>query len=487
MAASPTADVNEGEGISATKEGTVESPPLAQPPYSAFSPARKKFILSIVIAKAFIAPVSAGIYMPLLPTLAEDLNVSPTLINLTVTVFMLTFAVAPLLFASLSDARGRKPVYVLGLLIGIGANIALASAPAHYTSFMVLRVVQAFGGSALYSLGVGTVADIFEPKQRGRAISYYSLGPQLGPILGPAIGGAIAQRSTWRWTFGFLAIFGSFCLLVSLFLLPETLRSRVGNGAIHDGKSWIQWPSFSERAELKPGEIVPRRPSRRNILIFMKHPIIMLSCINVSILFGSYYCLSVTFPTVLQERYGFNSAEIGAAYLAPGLSMTCGSVICGHLSDWAHRRHLEKTKAKEAAPERRLHLQFIGTALFPIGVLIYGWLGNFSIGAPGVIISMAICGFAFSWTLSTNTTYVTLVQPGQAATLVALTSLLRNPAAAIGAAVIDTLARAEGFGWCFTGLAIFDLLSTAIALLNLAKGPSWRKAFKKKHGGSILR
>lgn len=69
---------------------------------------------------------------------------------------------------------------------------------------MVLRVVQAFGGSALYSLGVGTVADIFEPKQRGRAISYYSLGPQLGPILGPAIGGAIAQRSTWRWTFGFL-------------------------------------------------------------------------------------------------------------------------------------------------------------------------------------------------------------------------------------------------------------------------------------------
>lgn len=94
MAASPTANANEGEGISATKEGTVESPPLAQPPYSAFSPARKKFILSIVIAKAFIAPVSAGIYMPLLPTLAEDLNVSPTLINLTVTVFMLTFAVA---------------------------------------------------------------------------------------------------------------------------------------------------------------------------------------------------------------------------------------------------------------------------------------------------------------------------------------------------------------------------------------------------------
>ncbi|QSS59358.1 dityrosine transporter A [Histoplasma capsulatum] len=477
MAASSPADVNEEEGISAKKDGTTESPPVAQQPYSAFSAARKKFILSLVVAKAFIAPVSGSIYMPLLPVLTEDLKVSPTLINLTVTVFMLTFAVAPLLFASLSDARGRKPVYVLGLLIGIGANIALASAPAHYASFMILRVVQAFGGSALYSLGAGTVVDIFEPKQRGRAISYYSLGPQLGPILGPVIGGMIAQRSTWRWTFGFLAIFGSVCLLVSLFLLPETLRSRVGNGSIHDGKSWLQWPSFNKRAELTPREIATQRPSRRNIPIFMRHPIIMLSCINVSILFGSYYCLSVTFPSVLQERYGFNNAEIGLAFLAPGLGMTCGSVICGHLSDWARQRHLEKTKADEAAPEQRLHIQIIGTALFPIGVLLYGWLGNFGIGVAG--------GFAFSWTLSTNNTYVTLVAPGQAATLVALTSLLRNPAAAIGAALIDPLISAEGFGWCFTGLAIVDLSSTGIALLSLAKGSSWREAFEKTHGKSM--
>lgn len=94
MAASSPADVNEEEGISAKKDGTTESPPVAQQPYSAFSAARKKFILSLVVAKAFIAPVSGSIYMPLLPVLTEDLKVSPTLINLTVTVFMLTFAVA---------------------------------------------------------------------------------------------------------------------------------------------------------------------------------------------------------------------------------------------------------------------------------------------------------------------------------------------------------------------------------------------------------
>jgi len=50
----------------------------------------------------------------------------------------------------------------------------------------------------------------------------------------------------------------------------------------------------------------------------MKHPIIMLSCINTALLFGSYYCLAVTFPTVLEGRFGFRTVETGLSYLAPG-------------------------------------------------------------------------------------------------------------------------------------------------------------------------
>jgi MFS family permease len=93
-------------------------------------------------------------------------------------------------------------------------NVALAAAPAHYASLVVLRVLQAFGASSVMTLGAGTIADIYEPKFRARAISIFSLGPQLGPILGPVIGGAIIQRATWRWIFGFLGMVRSFCLNV---------------------------------------------------------------------------------------------------------------------------------------------------------------------------------------------------------------------------------------------------------------------------------
>lgn len=199
-------------------------------PYAAFSQAQKTVILAIVTCAALATFISADIYLPLLPKLAEVLNVSISMVNLTVTFFMLSFAVGvsrpelcmlykqadeerpnshmcvqkPLLHASLSDSRGRKPMYTVALLTYLASNIALAAAPAHYASFVVLRVIQGLGASALYSLGAATVADVFDPSQRARAISYFNLGPQLGPAIAPTIGGAIAQREGWRWTFWLL-------------------------------------------------------------------------------------------------------------------------------------------------------------------------------------------------------------------------------------------------------------------------------------------
>jgi CTD nuclear envelope phosphatase 1 len=72
------------------------------------------------------------------------------------------------------------------------------------------------------------------------------------------------------------------------------------------------------RVEVQPGAVTPRRPSRRAILEAIRHPIIMLSCANIALVFGSYYCLVVMFPTVLEGKFGFNTAETGLAYLAPG-------------------------------------------------------------------------------------------------------------------------------------------------------------------------
>ena len=69
-----------------------------------------------------------------------------------------------------------------------------------------------------------------------------------------------------------------------------------------------------------------------------------------------------------------------------------------------------------------------------------------------------VAGFGMTWVFVSSTTYQTECFPSYAATLVALAGLLRNPAAAVAAVIIDPLIDAMGFGWCYTGLALLNLL-----------------------------
>jgi hypothetical protein len=83
-----------------------------------------------------------------------------------------------------------------------------------------------------------------------------------------------------------------------------------------------------------------------------------------------------------------------------------------------------------------------------------------------------------TWVFVTSTSYQSECFPTQVASLVALAGLLRNVAAAIAAAIIQPLTERMGLGWCFTGLAILDLLGIFGVLLIVKKGPAFRRALE---------
>ena len=119
---------------------------------------------------------------------------------------MFVFAIAPLIWASWADYRGRKTLYLIPLIFFILANILLAATPANIVGLYILRVLQAFGASSVISVGAGTVADIIEPKHRAKAISVFMWGPQLGPVLGPVLSIIAAKDNgdgyldSWRFS-----------------------------------------------------------------------------------------------------------------------------------------------------------------------------------------------------------------------------------------------------------------------------------------------
>ncbi|EAW12452.1 putative MFS transporter [Aspergillus clavatus NRRL 1] len=459
-------------------ENVLPKPTPPRPPYTEFSSSRQRLILAIITVAGFLGPLAGNIYLPALPILAQAFGVNTTRINVTVTVFMVVFAVGPLFWSSLADWKGRRPLYIISLLIYMAANVLLAALPANYGALIVLRILQAFGSSAVVSMGAGTVADTTEPKYRARAMSYFVFGPQCGPILGPVIGGALAGNVSWRWIFGFLAILGFCAWLVLVFFLPETLRARVGNGAIYTGQSWLLFPPTvsSPLAPESDRGPAPPKPSLKGYWSLFRYPPIGIACVNTAILYSSYFCVAIQLPTALGDVYHWTTTEVGAGYLVVGIAMVIGSVLGGQFSDWRRARAVSRVGEENVHPESRLDDQIWGLFSASAGLIMFGFFVDYAIHPVAPLIATFLIGFGMSWMFVASNAFLTSCVPQRAAGAFALGNMLRSPAAAVAAVIIEPLVRRMTWGYCFLGLGLLDLLGIGVMLIVLRiHSPRWRQ------------
>jgi MFS family permease len=117
-----------------------------------------------------------------LPTLAKVLHVSDSLINLTLTSYMIFQGLAPTIFGDLADMAGRRPAYIIGFVIYIGANIGIALQDS-YAALFVLRCLQSSGSSSTIALASGVVADISTTGERGTWMGWVTSGPMFVRLL----------------------------------------------------------------------------------------------------------------------------------------------------------------------------------------------------------------------------------------------------------------------------------------------------------------
>ncbi len=222
------------------------APVTTGPLYSTFSSRQKRWIIFMVTWAAFISPTSANIYFPALNPLQAHLGVSTTLINLTLTSYMIFQALAPTVFGHLADMAGRRPAYIIAFVIYLGANIGL-SLQNSYAALFVLRCLQSSGSSGAIALGYGVVADISTNSERGKYVGIVGVGTMMGPSLGPVIGGILAEFLGWRSIFWFLVILAGCFLVLFTLTVPETGRNVVGNGSVPPqgwNMSVMEWLRF---------------------------------------------------------------------------------------------------------------------------------------------------------------------------------------------------------------------------------------------------
>ncbi|SFI87029.1 MFS transporter, DHA1 family, bicyclomycin/chloramphenicol resistance protein [Bosea sp. OK403] len=162
--------------------------------------------------------------LPALPEMAETLGImEANHRQWIVTAYLLGFGVAQIVYGTLSDRFGRRPVLLFGLGLYVLASIAAAFSGS-FEAMMWARVAQGIGAAATRVLAVSIVRDCYSGRDMARVMSLAMIVFLAVPILAPSIGQAILWVAPWRWIFGVLTIFGASVMLWAAFKLPETLH-----------------------------------------------------------------------------------------------------------------------------------------------------------------------------------------------------------------------------------------------------------------------
>jgi multidrug resistance protein len=145
-----------------------------------------------------IRPLASSMLAPAVPLIMAEFHEESK-------IFVLGFAVRPLLLAPLSEIYGRVPVYNTCNVLFLESTILCAIAK---DSDMILaaRFWAGLAGVAVITCSAGTLADLTPLAQRGRAMAIWNMGPSLGPVIGPVAGGFLVEARGWRWIFWVIVI-----------------------------------------------------------------------------------------------------------------------------------------------------------------------------------------------------------------------------------------------------------------------------------------
>lgn len=183
-------------------------------------------LIGVLSVASALGPAAMQILLPALPIIRSDFEVSAGVAQLTLSLSMLSIAIATLAYGPLSDRFGRKPTLLAGTTITVIGSLFCIFAPT--IELLILgRIVQAFGGAVGLVVARAMVRDVYGPQESARIISMLVMVMVVIPMLSPALGGELMVLFGWRSVFVFIGLFSAAMLMVMRAKLPETLAEPV--------------------------------------------------------------------------------------------------------------------------------------------------------------------------------------------------------------------------------------------------------------------
>ncbi|KAH7314191.1 major facilitator superfamily domain-containing protein [Rhexocercosporidium sp. MPI-PUGE-AT-0058] len=435
-----------------------------------FSEKRKWLLISLLGSITFISPLASSMFAPGVSFMNKDFhNDSLILSSLTVSIFVLGYAVGPLILAPLCEIFGRRFVLTGANAFFCVWQIGCALAP-NLPALIVFRFLAGIGGSGCLTIGGGVIADIFPTDRRGAATAVYSLGPLFGPVIGPVCGGFIAQRIGWRWVFWILLISGTVVSLgIELFNRETNHRVLMARKVARLQKE-LNRPSLRSCYDPEgPGQ-TPRQVLRNGIVRPLKmlflSPIVFLLSLYMAVTYGLLYLLFTTITQVFQQTYGWDPEIGGLAYIGLGLGFFTGVAVVAKLSDATVVR-MTKANNGQFEPEMRLPACIFFAGFIPVTFFWYGWSADKGVHWIVPVIGLIPFGFGMMGIFIPIQTYI-------------IDSFPEFAASAIAALTVSRSLFALGLGWGNSLLGFIAIVLIPAPLLIYRFGAKIRKNYPVK-------
>ena len=187
-------------------------------------------LLIALAALAAVAPLATDAYLPAFAQMADDLGVSASSVQLTMTTFLVGIALGQLGIGVLSDRVGRRPLLLWGSVLALAASIGAALSPS-LPVLLIARFFQGLGGAAGMVLGRAVISDRSRGITAARALSVVMAIQGIAPVVAPILGGVLVEPIGWRGILRVVAAFTGLLVVMVVLWVPESLPAE----RRHDG------------------------------------------------------------------------------------------------------------------------------------------------------------------------------------------------------------------------------------------------------------
>ncbi|WP_121664528.1 multidrug effflux MFS transporter [Metabacillus litoralis] len=274
----------------------------------------KALIVFILGTLAAFAPLSIDMYLPAFPILTNEFHTSASMIQLSLTFFLLGASLGQLFTGPLSDVFGRRKPLLIGLSIYTVTSLLCVFTDS-IELFILLRLIQGLAGSAGMVISRAIVRDLYSGKEMTKFFSLLALVNGMAPILAPVIGAQLLKLFPWQAVFIALTIIGVVIFAFVLWGLKETLP-------------------VEERNE---GGFLQTLKTFRQLLTNLHFMGYVLSFGFVAAAMFAYISGS---SFVIQYVYGASADTFSIVFAINGIGIVIASQVTGKLSEWIEEKKL---------------------------------------------------------------------------------------------------------------------------------------------------